>query len=416
MTSQRWVLLALVAGLGIGSALAANPGTALGQIVPWIEPIGTIWVSALRMVVVPLVMSMLVTGVATMSDARALRRIGSTSFAVWVSLLLVSGALGLTLVPFLFQWLTIDPQAIAALRDGAAEMANDTTAGLSKLPTLRQWFVDLVPTNPVRAAADGAMLPLVLFSLVFGLAVTRLSTEHRDALLRVFGGVAAAMLEIVRWVLLASPVGVFALSLTVASKVGAIAAGALGYYLAVTAISMGVLSLVLFALAAVLGRVAPLALARALLPAQVVGFTSRSSLATMPAQAEAASNVLRLPQAVVAFVLPLAVASFKPHGPLNWSSLAIVSAMLYGVPIGPAELFTVVGSAILLSFAVPGIPSAGMLLIAPVFVNIGVPVEAIGLLIAVDALPDMFKTVANVTGQFCSAVIVARVSGEAGVT
>jgi Na+/H+-dicarboxylate symporter len=416
VTPQRWVLLALVAGLGIGSALAANPSAAFAQIVPWVEPVGTIWVSALRMVVVPLVMSMLVTGVATMSDARALRRIGSTSFAVWISLLLVSGALGLTLVPFLFQWLTIDPLAIAALRDGAAELANETTTGLSKLPSMRQWFVDLVPTNPVRAAADGAMLPLVVFSLAFGLAVTRLSTDQRDALLRVFGGVAAAMLEIVRWVLLAAPVGVFALSLTVASKVGAIAAGALGYYLAVTAISMGVLSLLLFALAAMLGRVAPSLLARALLPAQVVGFTSRSSLATMPAQAEAAANVLRLPQAVVAFVLPLAVASFKPHGPLNWSSLAIVSAMLYGVPIGVPELLTVVGSAILLSFAVPGIPSAGMLLIAPVFVNIGVPVEAIGLLIAVDALPDMFKTVANVTGQFCSAVIVARVSGETNVT
>lgn len=416
MTPQRWVLLALVAGLGIGSALAANPSAAFAQIVPWVEPVGTIWVSALRMVVVPLVMSMLVTGVATMSDARALRRIGSTSFAVWISLLLVSGALGLTLVPFLFQWLTIDPLAIAALREGAAELANETTTGLSKLPSMRQWFVDLVPTNPVRAAADGAMLPLVVFSLAFGLAVTRLSTDHRDALLRVFGGVAAAMLEIVRWVLLAAPVGVFALSLTVASKVGAIAAGALGYYLAVTAISMGVLSLLLFILAAMLGRVAPSLLARALLPAQAVGFTSRSSLATMPAQAEAAANVLRLPQAVVAFVLPLAVASFKPHGPLNWSSLAIVSAMLYGVPIGLPELLTVVGSAILLSFAVPGIPSAGMLLIAPVFVNIGVPVEAIGLLIAVDALPDMFKTVANVTGQLCSAVIVARVSGETNVT
>ncbi len=416
MSLQRLVLLALLAGLSIGSVIAANPNWTITALVPWIEPIGTIWVNALRMVVVPLVVSLLVTAVATMSDTRALRRIGSTSFIVWVALLTFSGALGLTLVPFLFQWLTIDPAAIAALRTGAEELAAATATGVANMPPLRQWFVDLIPINPVRAASEGAMLSLVLFSLTFGLAVSRIAQEQRDALLRVFGGIAAAMLVIVRWVLRVSPIGVFALSLSVASRVGSVAAGALGYYLVVTAVSMTVLCLVLFAITVVLGRVLPGKLARALLPAQVVGFTSRSSLATMSAQAEAATDVLRLPRPVVAFVLPLAVASFKPHGPLNWSSLAVVAGLLYGAPIGVEQLLTVIGSAILLSFAVPGVPSAGMLLIAPVFVNVGIPVEAIGLLIAVDALPDMFKTVANVTGQLCSAAIVARVSRETRAT
>jgi proton glutamate symport protein len=404
----RIVLLALVLGLVLGAVIAGSPEARFAGVVAWIEPLGLLWINALRMVVIPLVVSMLVGGVASLTDLGVVRRLGGTALAVWVGLLLLGGVLGLTLVPFLFSGLSLDPAATAALRESVAATAGSTAQGLERMPGFAQWAVDLVPANPIRAAADGAMLPLVVFALAFGLAATRVEEDQRQALLRFFGGVSEAMLVLVRWVLALTPVGVFALTLGVASRLGVAAAGALGYYLAVTAVSMLVLLGALFAAAVVVGRTSPLRLARALLPAQVVGFTSRSSLASLPAQAEAAVDRLHLPPAVTGFVLPLAVASFKPHAPVNWSSLAIVSALLYGVPIGPLELATVVGSAILLSFAVPGIPSAGMLLIAPVFADVGIPVEAIGLLIAVDAIPDMFKTVANVTGQFASTVVVAR--------
>lgn len=413
MPHPRLALLALLLGLAAGSLIAANPAPGLRTLVTWIEPIGSLWIAALRMVVLPLVVSLLIVGVASLPDFRALRRIGAAAVATWVLLLAVSAGLGLTLVPFLFSWLTIDAGASAALRESAASMAGMTTQGLERMPSFSQWVVELVPSNPVRAAADGAMLPLVIFSLALGLAATRIETGLRDALLRFFQAMADAMLVIVRWVLVFTPVGVFALSIGVASRLGIGAAGALAYYLVVVAVTMAVLVLVLFTIAVVLGRTTPARLARALFPAQVVGFTSRSSLASLPAQVEAATSQLRLPGPAIGFVLPLAVASFKPHGPLNWSSLAIFSALLYGVPIGPPEVLTVVVSAALLSFAVPGIPSAGMLLIAPVFAGIDIPVEAIGVLIAVDAIPDMFKTVANVTGQFSSAVIVSRFSGAA---
>ena len=207
-----------------------------------------------------------------------------------------------------------------------------------------------------------------------------------------------------------TPIGVLALSLGIASRVGGVAAGVLGYYLGVIAITMIVLSCVLFVIGALVSRIPFRTLASAILPAQILGFTSRSSLATLPVQASAITTQLQLSAQVSGFVLPLAVASFKPHGPLNWTSLAVVAALLYGVPLDATALLTVIVSAVLLSFAVPGIPSAGMLLIAPVFTSVGIPVEAIGLLIAVDAIPDMFKTLANVTGQFTSTVMVARLS------
>ncbi|TVP48462.1 MAG: hypothetical protein EA350_03360 [Gemmatimonadales bacterium] len=411
MLNRRLALLGLFAGFAGGILISLQDAPALDAVVGWITPVGTLWINALRMVVIPLVVSLLVVGVASLADLAAVRRIGSTALGVWIGLLLVSGGLGLTLIPLLFSWLTIDPVATTVLRESAATLASSTAQGLERMPTFSAWLVDLVPVNPIGAAADGAMLPLVVFSVVFGLAITRLSPGHQAALLTPFRAAAEAMLVIVGWVLYFTPAGVFALALGVASQVGLTAVGAVGYYLVVTSVSMVLLMVVIFAVTVVAGRISPANLARALLPALVIGFTSRSSLASLPAQAEAATHQLRLPTHAAGFVLPLAVATFKPHGPLNWSTLAIFSALLYGIPMGPAEILTVVISAILLSFAVPGIPSAGMLLIAPVFVGIGIPVEAVGILIAVDAIPDMFKTVANITGQFSSTVIVARLTG-----
>ncbi len=192
------VLLALAVGLIAGSLIAANPTPLLRSIVTWIEPVGTMWINALRMVGVPLVVSMLIAGVASIADAGTVRRIGGITFGVWIRMLLVSGLLGLTLVPLLFSGLTIDPAATAALRESASSLSDGTTAGLERMPTLQQWLTDLIPTNPVRAAADGAMLPLVIFSLAFGLAVTRIRADRRETLLRVFDGAAETMLVIVR--------------------------------------------------------------------------------------------------------------------------------------------------------------------------------------------------------------------------
>lgn len=408
MTHPRRVLLALVVGLVAGALIAAKPDPRLLALVSVVEPIGTLWINALRMVVVPLVVSLLIVGVASLADLRAVGQWGGRAMLVFVLLLAVSSVIGLTLVPVLFGGLTIDPATTLALRASAASTAQQTSESLQRMPTMTQWLVDLIPTNPVRAAADGAMLPLVIFSIAFGLAATQIRAAEREAIGRFFRGVADAMLVLVRWVLALAPAGVFALSLAVAARMGVGAAGAIGYYVGATAVSLTALTLALYVTAMLVGRISLPRFARAVLPAQVVGFTSRSSLASLPAQIHGATAQLGLPAATTGFVLPLAVSTFKVHAPVNWSGLAIFTGLLYGIPLGPGDLLTVVVSALLLSFAVPGIPSAGMLLIAPVFVELGLPVEALGILIAVDAIPDMFKTITNVTGQFVSAVLVGR--------
>lgn len=408
MTHPRQVLLSLLVGLGLGALVAANPDPRLLGLVSVIEPVGTLWINALRMVVVPLVVSLLIVGVASVADVRAVGRVGGRAMVVFLLLLGVSAVIGLTVIPALYAWLTIDPATSAELRASAASLAESTSENLGRMPTVTQWLVDLVPTNPVRAATDGAMLPLVIFSIAFGIAATRIPTPERDALISFFRAIADAMLVVVRWVLAVAPIGVFALSLAVAARMGISAAGAVGYYLVATAASMVVLLAALYLVALTFARMSLPRFARAALPAQAVGFASRSSLASLPAQVHGATAQLGLPASAGGFVLPLAVAVFKPHAPVNWAGLALFTSVLYGVPLGPADLLTIVFGAVLLSFAVPGIPSAGMLLIAPLFVGAGLPVEALGLLIAVDAIPDMFKTVVNVSGQFLSGVLVGQ--------
>jgi Na+/H+-dicarboxylate symporter len=148
--------------------------------------------------------------------------------------------------------------------------------------------------------------------------------------------------------------------------------------------------------------------ARGVAPAQAVAFSSRSSYASLPALIEGAERTLRLPPEITGFVLPLAVAVFRLTSPIYWTLGALLIAQLYGIEMGPAQVGTVAAASVLLNAATPGIPSGGLLIQAPVYLAVGLPVEGIGLLIAIDAVPDMFKTAFNVTADMAVAVILAR--------
>jgi Na+/H+-dicarboxylate symporter len=276
------------------------------------------------------------------------------------------------------------------------------------MPTLGQRIIETVPANPIRAAADGAMLPLVVFTLVLALAATRLAPPLRDTIVRFFGGVGDAMLVIVGWVLAAAPAGVFALGLSVAARTGIQAAGALLYYIVVLSGILLVITLLLYVPALALGRVSPRRFALAALPAQAVAVSARSSLAALPAMLREARERLELPGVATSFVLPLAVSVLRINVPPRWVVSAVFLGQLYGVEVGVATLVTVLVTGVLISFSVPGIPSASLFMLAPVLVSVGLPPEGVGLLIAVDTVPDMFNTLANVTGHMASTAIVAR--------
>jgi len=406
MKQSSWVLVALGAGLAAGAAIAASGSASLLRAVDLVAPVGVLWVNAIRMTVIPLIVSLLVTGVASAADLRAIGRLGGRTLAVFVLLIAGMAALAMPLAVAAFRLLPRDFAARPALPPGAVEAAGELSAG-SASTGFAAWLPSLLPTNPVAAAANGAMMPLVVFTLLFALAVAKSPAGARETLLGFFAALGEAMLVLVRWVVAAAPVGVFALVLPLAAR-GAGLVGAFVFYVVVYSVACVLAILVLYPVAAAGGRVSLRTFARAVLPAQTIAFSSSSSIASLPALVEGADRVLEMPARVRNFVLPLAASTFKVAAPVSWTIGALFVAWFYGVELGAGQLATIAFAATFLSFAVPGVPRGAFLMLAPLFLAIGLPVEGIGVLIAVDAIPDLFATVLNTTGHLTAAVLVAR--------
>lgn len=404
------VLVALILGLAAGLVILAHPTPALLKLVAVVEPVGTLWVNAIRMTVIPLVVSLLITGVASCSDIRAVRGIGWRTLGSFSGLMVLVAAAGLLIVPPLFAWFHMDPATITTLRQSAGGAAASTPV----IPSFADWLLSVVPTNPIKAASDGAMLPLVVFTLAFALALLKVAAERREAVLNFFHGVGDAMLVIVRAIIELAPIGVFALMLPVASRTGIAAAGALIYYVAVAAVAQLLVTLLLYPVAALGGRVSVLRFARALFPAQAVAISSTSSLASLPALLEGSESKLCLPPSITGMVLPLAVSTFKIATPVIWLVAAIFLGHLYGVRLTPGQLVVISLTSILTSFSLPGVPHGWLLIISPLVGTMGIPAEGIGLLIAVDVVPDIFATALNVTGDMAAATLVSRNQTIAG--
>jgi Na+/H+-dicarboxylate symporter len=332
---------------------------------------------------------------------------------VFVCLLVAGGVFTALVAPLSFAQLNLAADAAATLRasvDAAAQAP-------AEMPGLMQRLVDVVPRNPLKSAVDGDVLPVVVFSIFLGVAASKLAAESREAFLAVFRAIVETMLTIVGWILRLAPLGVFALSLGLGLRVGVASAGALLHYVVTLSAALFAFTIALYPVASILGRVSPRRFFLATLPAQAVAFSVRSSLASLPAQITGARDTLGLSATTTGFVLPLAVSVFRVNVPIAWVVGVLFLGKLYGVEIGGGQLATLVVTATLLSFSVPGIPSASLFLLAPVLVQNGIPPEGVGILIAVDAIPDMFKTLANVTAHLTSATILdAKVSSSSGVT
>ncbi len=404
------MVVALIAGLILGIVVARAGVPSLSRAVAMLEPIGTIWVNAIRMTIVPLVIALLLGAVSRGGDGAGVGRIGGLSFAVFIGLHLCAAVVALVVVPAIMTRLPVDPASVARLQADAAAASAATTEQVRTLPGFGQWLAGLAPANVVRAAADGAMLPLIVFTLLFALALRRITPERRDSVLRVFDGVGGAMLEIVRWLIALAPIGIFTLVAPTAARLGVSLAGALGYYVIAYVAVMTLLAAVFCVAGALGGRVSLPRFLRAALPAQAVAFSSSSSLASLPALIDSADR-LGVPQPIAGFVLPLAVSSFKVVIGGSWLVGTIFLGRLYGVPLGVADYFTIVAAGMALSFATPGVPNGAFLLLAPLLASLGLPPAGVALLIAVDAIPDLFATASNVTGDFAAVSIVRRLAG-----
>ena len=412
VTLTTRVLIGLVAGLILG-ILAQGAPPAVQTAALAVEPLGTLFINAIRMTVIPLVVGSLLVGVASAPDARTIGRVGWRALVAFVITLAVAGVFTAFVAPPLLALLPIDPVAAASLRESAAGAARAAGSSATAMPTFSGWLVSLVPANPVRAAADGAMLPLIVFTVLFGVAVTRLTEDRRQAVLRLAEGVAEASLTLVRWILELAPIGVFALALPLATRLGVDVAGAVaGYVMFVAVACVAFMALVLYPVARLLGGVPLATFARACLPAQAVAFSARSSLAALPAMIEQGRDTLRLPRELTDFLLPLAASTFRAGAGIGVTAGVLFVAALYGVPLGPMQLLTIVVAVTLISFSIPGVPAGSVIVMVPVLLAAGVPPEGVGVLLAIDTIPDMFRTTTNVTADLTVAVVLAKGSAR----
>lgn len=406
MKENTRVLVSLGAGLAGGALIAATGDERLLRATDALVPIGTVWINAIRMTVIPLVVSLLITGVAGAADLRAIGKLGGRSLLTFLLLLIGCAIVIMPIGIASFRLLGANT-ARPPLPPGATEAAGQIAAE-GAAPGFAAWLTSLIPTNPIAAAANGAMLQLILFTLILALAIAKTAPHVREPLLAVFRGLTEAMLVIVRWVVALAPLGVFALVLPLAARSGAGVAGAVGFYVVAYSLASILIIALLYPVVAIFAKVPIARFARAVLPAQSVAFASSSSIAALPALVEGAERVLELPKRVSGFVVPLSVSMFKIAAPVTWTMGASFIAWFYGIPLSLGAVATIAFASIVLAFAAPGVPRGGFLVLAPLFLSIGLPVEGIGILIAVDAIPDLFATVLNATGYLAATAIVAR--------
>ncbi|WP_332653553.1 dicarboxylate/amino acid:cation symporter [Brevundimonas sp.] len=406
MSLSLWVLVALLAGLFAGAAaqawgLPGGAGTA-----DLIGAIGTLWLNALKMTIIPLVFSLLVTGIASIADAAATGRLALKALMVFAILLLISTVYAIFASEALHLLWPIDPTGGAVLLAGAPDAAvvRESAAG-GGLPA---FLAGLAPANPIRAAADDAILGIVVFAIAFGFAVTRLGPSRREPLVSFFEAVSETMITIVHWVLLAAPIGVFALSMGVGLNAGLGALGTLGHYVGMVVLAQIGLIVLIYVVVVPWGRIGLARFAQGVIPAQVVAFSTQSSLASLPAMVEQARLALGVSTATAGLVLPLAVAVFRITSPVANLAVVIYVAHLHGVDLGPAAWFAGGLTAIAISIGSVGLPGqvSFFVSIAPICLAMGVPIQVLPLLLAVEVIPDIFRTIGNVTADLAAARIV----------
>jgi Na+/H+-dicarboxylate symporter len=411
LSLTTWSILALTAGLSLGIVghKVASPGfERLGE---WTQALGKLWIAALQLTVLPLVITNLLATISG-AGAKSVGKLSLRAIFVFGGLLIAAGLFAIILTPLFIARLSLDPNTATTLNTLAASAkgTGPTAAQTDAAPaSTAEWVGRMLPTNLLEAGANGDLFTLLLFTGFFGLAVTRLPTESHLLLTNVFQGLADAMLQLTRWIVVASPIGVFALTYVLALKTGISAGGILGTYILIVSSMMLLFTVFLYPLTAFAGRTRISDFARAVAPSQLVAISTRSSIAALPAMIEAGRDRLRLPSTGTSFLLPLSVSLLKVNRPISSVVKLMLVAHIFGIQLRPSTLIVFLATVVILSFTAPGIPQNGPgLKTLPAYLAAGIPIEAVIVIEAVEAIPDIFKTLLNVTGDMTAATILTR--------
>lgn len=392
MSNATRILIALVVGLLLGILLTAQVPAVAKQLDFAFDIVGTLWLNALRMTVVPLIVALVITGIVKSAEAARAGPMAARTVAWIVVMMGLSACMGAILTPTFLALVPMPQESADALRS-----ALTTAAAVGEQPGLRDFIVALVPTNVIAAAASDSILKLLIFTMTFAFAITRLAPEPRQHMAGFFSALADAMVIVIEWVLKLAPIGVFALAYVVGARSGFAALGAVLHYIGVVSMVGIVVGAFAYPVAVFAGKVRFTDYARQIAPVQAFAVSTQSSLASLPLMLQK-SEALGVRESTAGLVLPMAVALLRVTGPAMNLAVALYVANWFGVKLDGFDYAFAIFIAALTSMGAVSLPGTVSFVtsIAPICLALGIPVEPLALLIAVETLPDIFRTTGNV--------------------
>ncbi len=398
------IILALIAGVIL--AFISRLAHFESFIIDYVAVLGDIFLRALRMVIIPLIVSSIISGVTSIGGAESFGRLSIKTIAYYLMTSFFAIITGLILVNL------IQPGVGSKL--GLERVPEDLEANVDKLGDT---LLGIIPTNPIASMVEGDILPVIFFSLLFGFFITRVSEPYGKLLTDFFQSVFEVMMKLTHLIIRFAPFGVFALIAKIVAETGVDVFIPLAQYMTTVIAALFFHAFItLPGLLYFLGGISPLAHARAMSAALLTAFSTSSSSATLPLTLKSVEENAGTSNRVSSFVLPLGATINMDGTALYECVAAMFIAQAYGIELGFAQQFVVVLTALLASIGAAGIPMAGLVMMTIILRAVGLPLEGVGLVLAVDRILDMLRTTTNVWSDSCGTVLIARSEGETGLT
>lgn len=398
---NKLIALGLFLGLGVGLGAAMTDSLVLHAIARESAPVGKLFINAIKMIVIPLVVAIIFSSVARLGDVRKLGKIGGMTLAFyWV-----------TLVPAILIGMGVMTLGLQFVPDMATPPVQDIS--IPKLQSMTDFIVSLVPSNPFAAAAGGKILPLIVFTALFAAAAGTLPAERKDRMIAAAEDIGEALIKLVWWILLCAPIGVFGLIAPATAQMGWGIIQSLGVFIISVAVGLLIFVGVVFVpLLLLFAKIGPIRFFKSILGSASIAFSTTSTAAAIPVTREEVTNNLNISETTTDLLVPLGASLFRPGSALFQGAAIVFLAHIYGVPIAIGTVGAVLLATFLVSLTVAPVPSSSVVTMAPALDAIGVPVAGLALILGVDRIPDMMRSVVNLVGQITATVLVDRTGSQ----
>lgn len=392
----------------IGLILGVVVGLVFGEKAMIIEPVGTIFLRLITMIVVPLVLVSLMLGTASLGDIRKLGRIGMKTVVYFTITTMIAISIGLVLANVVQPGTGLNEEVKAELYKSYESKAQVSIQRMEEKPSLKDILINVVPTNPVKALIDGNMLQVIFLGLLFGLILTLIKKSKSEMLIKFLDGLNDAIIQVVHIAMKLAPYGVLAL---IAAVIGQYGVNILVTLLKYSLVVVGGLVIYTFSInslsLSLLGRMNPLLFFKAVKEAMIIAFSTSSSNAALPVSLECVEHI-GVSREYSSFVIPLGATINMDGTALYQGVAAVFIAQIYGIPLALTDQITIVLMATLASVGAAGVPAAGIITLAMVLTQIGIPLEGIALILGVDRFLDMCRTTTNIIGDMACSVVIKR--------